>query len=121
MTAESYALLATIAAIDRRCERRAATKPIAPFAKEYAKQVAADDKAMTAPIDAVIASLPAEVETSRAPASRCARRSRSAATIPVRAAAASSSRSVAPTSRRWRDAVAGARGCRGTSSSPVTT
>ena len=37
------------------------TKPIAPFAKEFAKHVAADDKAMHASLDAVMAELPAEV------------------------------------------------------------
>jgi hypothetical protein len=66
MAAESYALLATIAASIEDANVAAATKPIAAFAKEYAKQVASDEKAMIAPIDAVIASLPAEVETPRA-------------------------------------------------------
>jgi hypothetical protein len=63
---ESYALLATIAAaIDDDAVARA-TKPIAAFAKEYAKQVAEDDKMLGATIDKIIASLPAEIETPRA-------------------------------------------------------
>src|SRR5690606_10537154 len=48
LSAESYALLATIAATIDDPNVVAATKPIAPFAKEYAKHVAADDKAMHA-------------------------------------------------------------------------
>jgi hypothetical protein len=66
LSVESYALLATIAATIDDENVTAATKPIAPFAKEYAKHVAADDKAMHASLDAVIAELPAEVETSLA-------------------------------------------------------
>jgi hypothetical protein len=66
MAAESYALLATIAASIDDANVAAATKPIAAFAKEYAKQVASDEKAMSAPLPAVLASLPAEVETPRA-------------------------------------------------------
>lgn len=65
LTAEAYALLATIGAQVEDANTLAALKPIATFAKEYAKSVAADDKAMTATIDAAIASLPAEVEVSR--------------------------------------------------------
>ncbi len=66
LTAESYALLATVAATIDDPNVAAATKPIAPFAKEYAKNVAADDKAMHASLDAVFAELPAEVEASLA-------------------------------------------------------
>lgn len=65
MTAEGYALLSTIGATIDDPNVTAAMKPIATFAREYAKAVAADDKAMSAPIDAVIAALPAEVEISR--------------------------------------------------------
>ncbi|MEO6777604.1 MAG: SEC-C metal-binding domain-containing protein [Kofleriaceae bacterium] len=65
MTAEGYALLATAGASVDDPNTAAALKPIASFAKEYAKAVAADDKAMNASIDAVIAALPAEVELSR--------------------------------------------------------
>ncbi len=66
LTAESYALLATIAATIEDANVIAATKPIAPFAKEYAKNVALDDKAMHASLDAVFAELPAEIEQSAA-------------------------------------------------------
>jgi hypothetical protein len=66
MSVESYALLATIAASIDDPNVAAATKPIAAFAKEYGKHVSADEKAMSQAIDAVIASLPAEVETARA-------------------------------------------------------
>jgi len=65
MTAEGYALVATAGASIDDVNTTAALKPIAPFAKDYAKAVAADDKAMNASIDAVIAALPAEVELSR--------------------------------------------------------
>ncbi len=65
MTAEGYALLSTIGATIEDPNVTAAIKPIATFGKEYAKAVAADDKAMSAPIEAVIAALPAEVEISR--------------------------------------------------------
>ena len=64
MTAEGFALLATVAATIDDPHVVAATKHVATYAKEYAKQVAADDRAMTAKLDDVIASLPAEVETS---------------------------------------------------------
>ncbi len=64
LTAESYALLATIAATVEDPNVILATKPIAPFAKEYAKNVTADDKAMHASLEAVFAELPAEVEAS---------------------------------------------------------
>jgi len=64
MTAEGYALLATIAASIDDANVRAACKPIASFATEYKKQVAQDDAAMHASIDKVVAALPAEVETS---------------------------------------------------------
>lgn len=66
LTAESYALLATIAASIDDANVVAATKPIAPFAKEYAKSVAADDKAMHAGLDAVLQELPSEVEAAAA-------------------------------------------------------
>lgn len=65
MTAEGYALLSTIGATVEDPNTVAALKPIATFAKEYAKAVAADDRAMSAPIDAVLAALPGEVELSR--------------------------------------------------------
>ncbi|HTL34698.1 MAG TPA: SEC-C metal-binding domain-containing protein [Kofleriaceae bacterium] len=65
LTAEAYALLATIADKIGDEHVRAATKPIATFAKEYAKSVQSDDRAMAAPIDTVLASLPASVEASR--------------------------------------------------------
>jgi uncharacterized protein YchJ len=65
MTAEGYALLATIAASIDDPNVAAACKPIASFATEYKKQVAQDDAAMHASIDKVIAALPAEVEQSR--------------------------------------------------------
>ena len=66
MTAEGFALLATMAQDIDDPNVAAATKHIASFAKEYAKQVAGDERAMTAKLDDVIAALPAEVETSRA-------------------------------------------------------
>jgi uncharacterized protein YecA (UPF0149 family) len=44
----------------------AATKSITAFGKEYAKQVAADDKTLKAPLDHVLAELPAQIETSSA-------------------------------------------------------
>jgi uncharacterized protein YchJ len=65
LTAEAYALLATIAEKIDDENVRAAVKPIATFAKEYAKSVATDDKAMNASIDGVLAALPATVEASR--------------------------------------------------------
>ena len=65
LTAEAYALLATIGATITDENTLIALKPIATFAKEYAKSVAADDKAMTATVEAALASLPAEVEVSR--------------------------------------------------------
>ena len=65
MSAEGFALLATIAQTIDDPNVVAATKHIAAFAKDHAKSVAADDKAMAAKIDAVIAELPAEVESSR--------------------------------------------------------
>ncbi|MFT3696335.1 MAG: SEC-C metal-binding domain-containing protein [Kofleriaceae bacterium] len=65
LTAEAYALLATIGASNDDEHVRAALKPIATFAKEYAKSVAADDKALSQTADQVIAALPAEVELSR--------------------------------------------------------
>jgi hypothetical protein len=64
MTAESCALLATIAASIDDANVAQATKHIAAFAKDYAKQVASDEHAMTASVADVIASLPAEVEVS---------------------------------------------------------
>src|SRR5262245_21215904 len=66
LSAESYALLATVAASIDDANVAAATKPIASFAKDYAKQVADDTKMLGATIDKIIATLPAEVETSRA-------------------------------------------------------
>jgi hypothetical protein len=66
LTAEGYALLATVAASYDDPNVVAATKPIAAFAKEYAKNVATDEKAMTASLAAVLAELPAEVELSSA-------------------------------------------------------
>ena len=65
MTAEGYALLATIAQAIDDPNVAAVVKPIAAFAKEHAKSVAADERAMTAKLDAVIAALPADVEISR--------------------------------------------------------
>lgn len=65
LTAEAYALLATIGAANEDEHVKTALKPIATFAKDYAKSVAADDKALTATADQVIAGLPAEVELSR--------------------------------------------------------
>ncbi|HUJ58010.1 MAG TPA: SEC-C metal-binding domain-containing protein [Kofleriaceae bacterium] len=65
MTAAGYALLATIAAAIDDPNVAAATKHLAPYPKEYAKQLAADERAMTASVEQVIAALPAEVETSR--------------------------------------------------------
>ena len=65
MTAEGYALLSTVGATIDDVNTTIAVKPIATFAKEYAKAVAADDRAMSAPVEAVIAALPAEVELSR--------------------------------------------------------
>jgi len=65
MTAEGYGLLATIAATIDDANVTAACKPIASFATEYKKQVAQDDAAMHAPIEQVVAALPAEVEQSR--------------------------------------------------------
>jgi hypothetical protein len=65
MTAEGLALLATIAASVDDEHVAEATKHIASFAKEYAKQVASDERAMTAAVADVVAGLPAEVEISR--------------------------------------------------------
>ncbi len=62
LAAEGYALLATIAASYDDPNVTEATKPIAAFAKDYAKNVATDDKAMTASLKEVLAELPAEVE-----------------------------------------------------------
>jgi len=66
MSMQGYALLATIAQSIDDPNVAAATKPIAGFAKEHAKQIADDDKALAASIEQVIASLPAEVELSKA-------------------------------------------------------
>jgi hypothetical protein len=66
LSAEGFALIATIAAAIDDVNVRAATKHIASFAKEYAKQVASDERAMAAKLDDVIASLPAEIETAAA-------------------------------------------------------
>jgi hypothetical protein len=63
LSAESYALLATMAAAIAEPNVTAATKPIAPLAKEYAKQVAADDKMLNASLDHVLAQMPAQIET----------------------------------------------------------
>ncbi|HUR28397.1 MAG TPA: SEC-C metal-binding domain-containing protein [Planctomycetota bacterium] len=65
LTAEAYALLSTIAESIDDANVKAACKPIATFAKEYAKSVASDGKAMSASIDTVLAGLPANVESSR--------------------------------------------------------
>jgi hypothetical protein len=65
LTAEAYALLATIGATVEDEHALAALKPIATFAKEYAKSVAADDKAMAMTIEQAVAALPADVEISR--------------------------------------------------------
>jgi len=64
LSAEGFALVATVAGGIDDANVRAATKHIATFAKEYAKQVASDERAMSAKLDDVIAALPAEVETS---------------------------------------------------------
>ncbi len=64
MTAEGFALLATIAATIDDANVAAATKHIASYAKDYAKQVASDERAMTAKPGDAIAALPAEVEVS---------------------------------------------------------
>src|SRR5260221_1620160 len=64
MTAEGYALLATIADKLDLPNVTAVVQPFAAFAKEHAKSVAADERAMTAKLDAVIAALPADVEIS---------------------------------------------------------
>ncbi|HEY5921549.1 MAG TPA: SEC-C metal-binding domain-containing protein, partial [Kofleriaceae bacterium] len=66
LSAESYALLAALAATIDDPHVAAATKPIAPFAKEYAKQVAEDDRTLASTIDKVLATLPAEIEVARA-------------------------------------------------------
>jgi tetrahydromethanopterin S-methyltransferase subunit G len=63
LSAESYALLATIAQSIDDPNVAAATKPIAAFAKEYAKQVASDDKTLAATVEQVLAELPARIET----------------------------------------------------------
>jgi hypothetical protein len=62
LTAESYALLATIAAAIDDANVKLATKPLAPFAKEHARSIATDERALTASLDAVLAELPAEVD-----------------------------------------------------------
>jgi uncharacterized protein YchJ len=64
MTAEGFALLATVAESIDDENVAAATKHLATYAKEYAKQAAADERAMTAKVSDVIAALPAEVELS---------------------------------------------------------
>jgi hypothetical protein len=64
LAAEGYALLATIAATSEDAGVVEATKQIAPFAKDYAKQVAGDERALTASVAEVVAALPAEVEVS---------------------------------------------------------
>ena len=65
MTAEGYALLAAMARALDDANANAVVKDIAHFADEYAKSVAADERAMTAAPDAVVTALPAEVEVSR--------------------------------------------------------
>jgi hypothetical protein len=62
LSAESYALLATIAAAIADPNVAAATKPIAPLAKQFAKQVAADDKTLKLPVEHALAELPAEID-----------------------------------------------------------
>jgi hypothetical protein len=65
LTAEAYALLSTIAEKIDDPNVTAACKPIATFAKEYAKSVAGDDRALNQSIDATLSALPANVESSR--------------------------------------------------------
>ncbi|HEX4452202.1 MAG TPA: SEC-C metal-binding domain-containing protein [Kofleriaceae bacterium] len=65
MTAEGYALIAAMARALGDANANAVVKDIDHFADEYAKSVAADERAMTATPDAVVAALPAEVELSR--------------------------------------------------------
>jgi SEC-C motif len=65
MTAEGYALIAAMARTLGDANANAVVKDIDHFADEYAKSVAADERAMGATPDAVVAALPAEVELSR--------------------------------------------------------
>ena len=65
MTAEGYALIAAMARALGDANANAVVKDIDHFADEYAKSVAADERAMTATPDAVVAALPADVEVSR--------------------------------------------------------
>ncbi len=65
MTAEGYALIAAMARSIADPHANAVVKDIDHFADEYAKSVAADERAMSATADAVIAALPAEIEVSR--------------------------------------------------------
>ncbi len=65
MTAEGYALIAAMARALGDANANAVVKDIDHFADEYAKSVAADERAMAATADAVVAALPAEVELSR--------------------------------------------------------
>jgi hypothetical protein len=64
LSAEGFALLGTIAATITDPQVAAATKHIASFAKEYAKQVQSDERAMSAKLEDVLAAIPAEVEVS---------------------------------------------------------
>jgi SEC-C motif len=65
MTAEGYALIAAMARALGDANANAVVKDIDHFADDYAKSVAADERAMTATPDAVVAALPADVELSR--------------------------------------------------------
>ncbi|HEY1551038.1 MAG TPA: SEC-C metal-binding domain-containing protein [Kofleriaceae bacterium] len=65
MTAEGYALIAAMARALGDANANAVVKDIDHFADDYAKSVAADERAMAATPDAVVAALPAEVEVSR--------------------------------------------------------
>ena len=65
LSAEGFALVATVAGALDSEHVAIATKHVATFAKDYAKQVASDERAMTAKLEDVLASLPAEVEASQ--------------------------------------------------------
>ncbi len=66
VSVEGYALLGKIAAAIADPNVSAATKHLAPLVKEYAKQIAADERALAMSTADAIASLPAEIETVRA-------------------------------------------------------
>jgi uncharacterized protein YecA (UPF0149 family) len=65
MTAEGYALLATMARALDDANASIVVKDIDHFADEYVKSVAADERALAQSPEAVIAALPADVEVSR--------------------------------------------------------